>query len=155
MKKQQNNINLDTLAGGAFAEKLNDALMEVAANIQNQNTDATAKRGITVNIKFAPNKTRQLVNTQITVTTKLAATEAIDTQMLMGVNMRTGEIEVAEYDGQVRGQVALDTEEAEETTEQPTAEPLDLKKRTKNQETTENAENDGRVLMFTGRTAQA
>lgn len=155
MKKSQNNINLDTLAGGAFAEKLNDALMEVAANIQNQNTEATAKRGITVNIKFTPNKTRQIVNTQITVTTKLAATEAIDTQMLMGVNMRTGEIEVAEYDGQVRGQVALGAEEPEEETEQPTAAPLDLKNRTKNQETTENAENAGHVLMFTGRAAQA
>lgn len=155
MKSKKININLDTLAGGAFSEKLNDALMEVAANIQNQNTDATAKRGITVNIKFTPNKTRQVVNTQITVTTKLAATEAIDTQMLMGVNMRTGEIEVAEYDGQIRGQVALGAEEPEETTEPPAAAPLDLKKLTKNQDTTENAENDGRVVTFPGRAAQA
>lgn len=90
MKKQkvQAKINLETLAGGAFAEKLNEALMQVAENIQNPNTDATTKRQITVNIKFTPNKTRQMVGTQIAVTTKLAATEAIDTQMVMGVNMR-------------------------------------------------------------------
>lgn len=84
MKKQkvQAKINLEALAGGAFAEKLNEALMQVAENIQNPNTEATTKRQITVNIKFTPNKTRQMVGTQIAVTTKLAATEAIDTQML-------------------------------------------------------------------------
>lgn len=83
MKKQkvQAKINLETLAGGAFAEKLNEALMQVAENIQNPNTEATTKRQITVNIKFTPNKTRQMVGTQIAVTTKLAATEAIDTQI--------------------------------------------------------------------------
>lgn len=93
MKKTsvQSNINLETLAGGAFAEKLNEALMQVAENIQNPNTEATTKRQIQITLKFAPNKTRQLVSTQIAVTTKLAATEAIDTQMIMGVNMRTGQ----------------------------------------------------------------
>lgn len=56
MKKQkvQAKINLETLAGGAFAEKLNEALMQVAENIQNPNTEATTKRQITVNIKFTP-----------------------------------------------------------------------------------------------------
>ncbi len=109
MPKQtvQSNINLESLAGGAFAEKLNEALMQVAENIQNPNTEATTKRQIQILIKFAPNKTRQLVSTQISVTTKLAATEAIDTQMIMGVNMRTGQIEIAEYDGQIRGQMSL------------------------------------------------
>lgn len=83
MKKQkvQAKINLEALAGEAFAEKLNEALMQVAENIQNPNTEATTKRQITVNIKFTPNKTRQMVGTQIAVTTKLAATEAIDTQI--------------------------------------------------------------------------
>ena len=99
-RKVQSQINLERLAGGAFAEKLNEALMQVAENIQNPNTEATTKRQINIAIKFAPNKSRQVINTQISVTTKLAATEAIDTQMVMGVNMRTGQIEIAEYDGQ-------------------------------------------------------
>lgn len=138
MKKQkvQAKINLETLAGGAFAEKLNEALMQVAENIQNPNTEATTKRQITVNIKFTPNKTRQMVGTQIAVTTKLAATEAIDTQMVMGVNMRTG---------QIRGQMDLSDftdadqdPEPEETPaaaptpgQNPTGKPLDLKNRGK------------------------
>ena len=111
MKKTtvQSNINLETLAGGAFTEKLNEALMQVAENIQNPNTEATTKRQIQITLKFAPNKTRQLVSTQISVTTKLAATEAIDTQMIMGVNMRTGQIEIAEYDGKSAGKCHLMT----------------------------------------------
>ena len=83
------------------------------------------------------------------------ATEAIDTQMIMGINMRTGQIEIAEYDGQIRGQMSfndLQTQEPEAepaqattpaanatqpaagTTEQqptPTGKPLDLKNRNK------------------------
>ena len=144
-QKVQAKINLEALAGGAFAEKLNEALMQVAENIQNPNTEATTKRQITVNIKFTPNKTRQMVGTQIAVTTKLAATEAIDTQMVMGVNMRTGQIEIAEYDGQIRGQMDLSDftdadqdQEPEETQaaaptpgQNPTGKPLDLKNRGK------------------------
>lgn len=143
-QKVQSNINLETLAGGAFTEKLNEALMQVAENIQNMNTDATAKRGITISIKFSPNKTRQIVNTQISVTTKLAATEAIDTQMIMGKNIRTGEIEIAEYDGHLPGQITLDSYEQEvewakappEPTEEakPIGKPLDLRNRNKQPE---------------------
>ena len=114
--------------------------MQVAENIQNPNTDATAKRGITVNIKFAPHKSRQMVSTSISVQTKLAATEAIETQIAMGVNMRTGEIELAEYDGSIPGQMSMfnaeqseepeplaDNTEGEQT--QPTGKPLDLRNR--------------------------
>lgn len=150
MKKQKvkSSINLETLAGGAFAEKLNEALMQVAENIQNPNTEATEKRGITVNIKFTPSKNRQMVNTSIAVTTKLAKTESIDTQMIMGVNMRTGQIELAEYDGQIRGQLSITDMEQQEEPETPveqaapepeqvqqaTGKPLDLRNRGKKQE---------------------
>ena len=149
-KKQKvtSQINLERLAGGAFAEKLNEALMQVAENIQNPNTEATTKRQINIAIKFAPNKSRQVINTQISVTTKLAATEAIDTQMVMGVNIRTGQIEIAEYDGQIRGQMNLsdfaeeepqkeeaagqqEAEPAEAEREQdiPTGAPIDMRRR--------------------------
>lgn len=148
MKKTtvQSNINLETLAGGAFAEKLNEALMQVAENIQNPNTEATTKRQIQITLKFAPNKTRQLVSTQIAVTTKLAATEAIDTQMIMGVNMRTGQIrgQMSFNDLQTQEQpaepaqattpAANETQPAAGAAEQqpaPTGKPLDLKNRNK------------------------
>lgn len=157
-QKVASQINLERLAGGAFAEKLNEALMQVAENIQNPNTEATTKRQINIAIKFAPNKSRQVINTQISVTTKLAATEAIDTQMVMGVNMRTGQIEIAEYDGQIRGQMNLsdfteeeqqqeeaagqqeaELAEAEREQDIPTGAPIDMRRRkpeTRQQEAT-------------------
>lgn len=161
MEKAQSHINLDTLAGGAFAEKLNEALMQVAENIQNPNTEATTKRQITVNIKFAPNKTRQMVSTQIAVTTKLAATEAIDTQMIMGVNMRTGRAEFAEYTGQIMGQMSindmpeLDEEpEQDQEPQQATGKPLDLRNRGKRQES-EPEEPAGNVVNINDKAVQA
>lgn len=75
--------------------------------------------------------------------------------MIMGVNMRTGQIEIAEYDGQIRGQMSFndlqtqepeaepaqattpaanETQPAAGATEQqpaPTGKPLDLKNRNK------------------------
>lgn len=150
-QKVTSQINLERLAGGAFAEKLNEALMQVAENIQNPNTEATTKRQINIAIKFAPNKSRQVISTQISVTTKLAATEAIDTQMVMGVNMRTGQIEIAEYDGQIRGQMNLSDfaeeeprqekpeeqqkeQEASRQQETPTGKPIDLRRRNQKEE---------------------
>ena len=133
-QKVHKGINLEMLAGGAFAEKLNEALLQVAENIQNENTDATAKRGITVNIKFAPNKARNMVHTQIAVTTKLAATEAIETDMLMGTDARTGRVEIAEIEqmqfNDLSQQVEMDEPEQEQ--EPVTAgKPLDLRNRKK------------------------
>ena len=97
-------------------------------------------------IKFTPNKSRTVVGTSIAVTTKLAATEAIETQMIMGVNMRSGQIEIAEYDGQITGQLSLMNMQGETQSPDPvsassgqtqtehpevmaTGKPIDLKKR--------------------------
>lgn len=137
MKKQKvtSQINLERLAGGAFAEKLNEALMQVAENIQNPNTEATTKRQINIAIKFAPNKSRQVINTQISVTTKLAATEAIDTQMVMGVNIRTGQIEIADFaeeepqKEEAAGQQEAEPAEAEREQDIPTGAPIDMRRR--------------------------
>ena len=115
MGKVKSVINLESLARGAFAEKLNVAIREVAENIQNPNTDATAKRGVTVNIKFSPDKNRQMVSATISVTTKLAPAESVDTIMIVGRDANNGDIEIAEYDGEIRGQTFIDeaTEPAE------------------------------------------
>lgn len=143
-----NHVNLETLARGAFAEKINEALLEVAANIQNPNTDPTAKREITVKLKFSPNKTRQVANTAITVQTKLAPTEAIDTEIVMGKNHRTGKFEVAEYDP-YSDQVSMDDlmEQGAQPEEAPadvlpTDAPLDLRKRRQDSPAVEAADID-------------
>ena len=45
-------INLETFAKGAFSAQVNRELQKVAANIQDPNTDATAKRKISEVIEF-------------------------------------------------------------------------------------------------------
>lgn len=112
-RKLKAKINLETLADGAFTQKLNEALLQVAENIQNTNTEATARRSITVTLKFDPDKDRELIRTTIAVQTKLAAAESIDTKMVMGVD-EDGEIELREYDGQVSGQMRLDDFESKQ-----------------------------------------
>ena len=112
-RKLKAKINLETLADGAFTQKLNEALLQVAENIQNTNTEATARRSITVTLKFDPDKDRELIRTTIAVQTKLAAAESIDTKMVMGVD-EDGEIELREYDGQVAGQMRLDDFESKQ-----------------------------------------
>ena len=132
-----------------MAQSLRDMVLDLIRDRDmTANEIAATKRQINIAIKFAPNKSRQVINTQISVTTKLAATEAIDTQMVMGVNMRTGQIEIAEYDGQIRGQMNLsdfteeepqpkehagqqevDPAEAEREQDIPTGAPIDMRRR--------------------------
>ena len=119
-RKAKSRIDLEKLAGGAFTEKLNEALAQVAENIQNPNTDASTKRGITVNISFKPSKNREMVSTTIQVTTKLAATEAIETQMVMGTN-RAGEIEIGEYGQMTMDELEEETPKAGQTGEKTAA----------------------------------
>lgn len=136
MKKPKTGISLETLAGGALAEKVDDAVRQVVENIQNPNTEAKIKRRICITIDFAPSKTRQLANTKISVTTKLAPTEAIDTQMFMGVDIRTGELGISEIGDQINGQMNLadfsqpkEAPEEKPAEERPAGKPLDLKNR--------------------------
>ena len=45
-------IDMEKFANGAFTEQINRELKKVTENIQDPNTDATAKRRITVVIEF-------------------------------------------------------------------------------------------------------
>lgn len=135
--KKKAAVDLNELAGGAFAEKVNEALYAVAENIQNPNTNAEACREITVKIKFKPSKNRQIANASIAVGTKLAQTESVDTQVVLGVNYRTGDIEIGEYRGQVPGQMTFADLDPEETEANQTK-PIDLRtRRTVDKETGE------------------
>lgn len=108
MKRDVNNyIDLNGLAGGALVEKIGKAIEDVARNILDPNTDPKAKREITVKIKFAPNKNRSTSDTSIIVTTKLAPTEAIDTQLTMGIDLSTGALQVVEWGQEIPGQMSL------------------------------------------------
>lgn len=65
-------IDMEKFANGAFTEQINRELKKVTENIQDPNTDATAKRRITVVIEFKPNEARNFVTTGVQAKSTLA-----------------------------------------------------------------------------------
>lgn len=116
-------VNLETLANGAFSVQVNRAIEEVAENIQNPNTEASAARKITVVITLKPNKDRSFVATSVQTKTALAPALGIATALNMGKDLRTGEVEVAEVImGQIPGQMTI---EDMQTVQRETDRPFD------------------------------
>ena len=101
-------MNLETLANGAFSVQVNRAIQEVAENIQDPNTEASAARKITVTIGFKPNKDRNFVATSVQAKTTLAPALGTVTALSMGKDIKTGKVEVVEVTtGQIPGQMSV------------------------------------------------
>src|SRR6185437_2709628 len=65
-------LSIDNMANGAVYEMLGEALKRMAANISDPNTEATARRGISIKIVALPYKDRSGAEYSIAVETKLA-----------------------------------------------------------------------------------
>lgn len=76
-------------------------------NIQDPNTDATAKRRITVVIEFKPNEERNFVTTGVQAKSTLAPSLGAVTALNMGKNLKTGEVEAVEIGNQIPGQMSI------------------------------------------------
>lgn len=107
-------IDMEEFANGAFTEQINREMRKVTENIMDPNTDATVKRRITVTIEFKPNKGRSIVTTSVQAKSTLAPAQGAVTEMTMGKNLRTGEVDAVEIGNQLFGQ--LDLAESEEQT---------------------------------------
>ncbi len=66
-------ISLDTLKGGTAVELVNEAIQTVLENIVDPNTDAEAKRKVTLALIFSPAKARDMLGLRIEVKTALAS----------------------------------------------------------------------------------
>ena len=108
-------INLEEFAGGAFTTQINRELKKVTENIQDPNTEATAKRRITVVIEFKPNDARNFVTTGVQAKSTLAPALGAVTALSMGKNLKTNEVEAVEVGKQIPGQMSMtDFEDVEE-----------------------------------------
>jgi hypothetical protein len=76
------NVDINNLAGGAMAERINRELKKVAENVMDPNTKADAVRTVTVQIKIKPNEARQIGNTEIEVKSSLAPAKGVPTQFV-------------------------------------------------------------------------
>lgn len=100
-------INMEEFANGAFTQQINRELENVTRNIQDPNTDATAKRRITVVIEFKPNEARNFVTTGVQAKSTLAPALGAVTALNMGKNLKTGEVEAVEIGNQIPGQMSI------------------------------------------------
>lgn len=89
-------LNLANLGGGVAVEKFQDELHRVVENIQDPNTEATAKRRITLTVTFKPHKERGHGKVELSCESKLAPSLAYETQAFMGIDRRTGAVVACE-----------------------------------------------------------
>ena len=101
-------MDMEKLANGAFTSQINRELEKVTENIQDPNTDATAKRRITVVIEFKPNEARNFVTTGVQAKSTLAPALGAVTALNMGKDLKTGEVEAVEIGNQIPGQMYID-----------------------------------------------
>lgn len=103
-------INLDTIADGALAEKVNIALGEVLANIADPNTEWKTKRKLTIDITFVAQEDRELALLDIQTKTKLAPAKSVGTKILIGTDGKGGII-ASEFGKQIPGQSCMRVDE--------------------------------------------
>ncbi|MCM0648665.1 replication terminator protein [Clostridium swellfunianum] len=121
-------FNLETLAGGAFTERVNQALKEVAENILDPNTDHKFKRKVTIDLTFVTKEDRDLTEVDIVAKTRLAPRTSVHTKILLDKNF-DGEVIASEFKKQVAGQIFIkvDSETGEILNDKEEKEATDLK----------------------------
>lgn len=110
-------IKLGTLAGGAIEERFGEAMDKVLVNIKDRNTDAKAKREITIKVTVTPDDLREVGDVDIGVETKLAGPRKVGTQLF--VQHHKGKTVATENDPK-QGRLFGDDGEPEEEEKEPT-----------------------------------
>lgn len=82
----QPKINLNEFAEGAFAERVNNALKEIYANIADLNTDPTKKRKVTISMTLSADEQRDLAMVDISVKTTLTPARSIGSKIVIDVD---------------------------------------------------------------------
>ena len=77
-------VTLNTIGGGALAELFARELATVLANIADINTDAKAKRKITLDVIFAPGEKRDTADVSLKCKATLAGINTVKSHLFMG-----------------------------------------------------------------------
>lgn len=99
-------IDLNKVANGALLEMVNLESQKVFDNIADVNTKETAKRGITIQLDFTPDKQRNVINVEITVKSKLAGRVGTSTNFLVGEDSN-GKVVGGEMKSEIPGQLYI------------------------------------------------
>ncbi|HEM3569539.1 hypothetical protein ACYKJ4_07820 [Streptococcus suis] len=108
MDKKLIGLDLTHIADGGLQEKLDKELEKVFDNILDLNTEAKAKRKITIELVMSSNEERTVVDTTMTVKSKLAPQNGVATTILVGRDYDTGMVHANELKSTVPGQMYFD-----------------------------------------------
>lgn len=111
-KKLEGKDSIMNMARGAFLERVDYEMERVIENIFDVNTEAKAKRKITVTLEVLPNNERKMFTVNVTAKSTLATTAPVST-MLYVTNDTDGEVMIREMVTQVSGQMDFDGGEQE------------------------------------------
>lgn len=101
-------LDLNELAGGALAERIEIEFNKMAANIADPNTKATSIRELMISIKIKPDEDREIGLSEMTVKTKLAPARGLPTRFVIDQN-REGKAVMKELaSGAVKNQLRID-----------------------------------------------
>lgn len=99
--------SLDDLMDGAVTERFNIELRKVLDNVFDTNTDATAKRSITLTFTLVPAESRDMMAWKASVSSKLAPYNPIS-QITFIHQYDDGTVEAKQITKQVPGQIDME-----------------------------------------------
>lgn len=102
-------IDINSLSGGAVAERINRELLKVAENVLDPNTKPETVRTLTVTIKIKPDESREIGVTDIQVKTGLAPTRGIPAKFVFDYG-KDGKAVMAELQSGERNQLMVDAD---------------------------------------------
>lgn len=105
--KQDTRSSILQMAKGAVQERVDYEVSKVVDNILDPNTEATAKRKITLTIELKPDSDRQVITMNATAKSTLAPTKPIGTALAITADDK-GQMMIAEMTPQIPGQMAMD-----------------------------------------------
>ena len=108
-----NNIdfNISELAEGAVQEKIDQEVRKIVANILDVNTAFKPSRKLIIDVEFSSDSTRQVIETNVTVKSKLQPSESVSALMMAGRDDSVY-IHAAELKSSAPGQMYFDANDS-------------------------------------------
>lgn len=104
-------FNISNLADGAVQEKIDQEVRKVVANILDVNTAFKPSRKLIIDVEFSSDSTRQVIETNVTVKSKIQPSESVSTLMMAGRD-DAGYIQAAELKSNTPGQMYFDANDS-------------------------------------------
>ena len=89
-------LSLATICDGTAVERFDYELQKVLENINDLNTDAEATREITLKVKIKPDENREMLKTEMSISSKPAGLSPVASIGMMGKDIH-GNAEAHEY----------------------------------------------------------